>query len=743
MSWLVVLPLPIPALDFSPPHGFSGDLPLGHRVVVPWQGGIKIGIVVAAGQAHTHRLREVIQVLDPWVHPSLITTLKAYETLSGTPLGLLYCDAITCGWEPHLKHLVRPVEGTDLSLFGLELPTDWSTAVDSPVALDQVREQGLLEERFEFPIRTELAYRGLLDGKDNLTPKQKHAWKTLLTIKEAASLAEWARNAEVSTSVVSGVLARGWAEAFERPAGPPECVPIMERNLKKAEWDIPQSGVSRLHGGHPIERFQHLKTLIEQHLGTGVMYLTPDNYRLERAWQALSHLGAQCYSGSLNPLQRDHIWQQVREGQCRMVIGTYGALALPFPDLSMIILEEEGSDAYKLLSGSKMYMADLTATLAHQRESLLVYTGSVPAVESLKVPGTVLAPPPPRVHVVNYAEGSSQPETGPLSMQHMKPALEGYPLSQDLRKVLTQVAERGRQAVLFAPRKGYSALIRCRSCGYIPFCKHCDVPLKFHQGTRLMQCHQCGYREGPPSTCPKCRGAIWQPKGPGTEWILQETRQLLPGFAVYRYDKDHQDDLRPIYEGHPGIVIGTQALLQEKAPPELALISLTLADSWLGHSDFRTDERYHKLLRQLLEWHPRKSPLLVVQTFQALHPALLAVTEGKPADHFPLQDLGRRELLMYPPYSLLAQVEVASRDKARSESVAEDIQKHLTARGADAEEVLGPAPAPIGKIRGLFLTHLLLRATTQERLKTLLTHMDEERWKARVRIEINPRSANF
>ncbi|GEM45803.1 replication restart helicase PriA [Deinococcus cellulosilyticus] len=742
MSWLVALPLPIPALDFLPPHGFQGELPLGHRVVVPWQGSIKIGIVVAEGQAHTHRLREVIQVLDLWVHPTLIQTLKTYETLSGTPLGLLYCDLITCGWEPHLKHFVKPVEGADLTAFDLDLPADWSLYHNDSGVLDQVREQGLLEERFEFPIRTELAYRGRLEGEGKLTPKQKQAWKTLLSIKEVPSLAEWARQAEVSTSVVSGVLSRGWAEAFERPAGPPECVPVQERNLKKAAWEVPEKGIYRLHGGHPIERFQHLKTLIEQHLETGVLYLTPDTYRLERAWQALSHIGAQCYSGTLNALQREHIWQQVRDGHCKLVIGTYGAMGLPFPSLSLIIIEEEGSDAYKLLSGSRVFIPDLAAKLSEQRESLLLYSGSVPAVESLRFEGKVLPPSKTRVHVVNYAEDSSQPETGPLSMQHMKPALEGYPLSQDLRKVLTQVAERGRQAVLFAPRKGYSALIRCRACGYIPFCKHCDVPLKFHQGTRLMQCHQCGYRESPPSTCPKCKGAIWQPKGPGTEWILQETRQLLPGFAVYRYDKDHQDDLRPIYEGHPGIVIGTQALLQEKAPPELALVSLTLADSWLGYSDFRTDERYHKLLRQLLEWHPRRAPLLVVQTFQAFHAALLAVTEPQPADEFPLKDLSRRELLKYPPYSLLAQVEVASRDKTRSESVADEIQKHLISKGADAEEVLGPAPAPIGKVRGLFLTHLLLRAENETRLKTLLEHMDE-RWKARVRVEINPRNANF
>lgn len=742
MSWLVALPLPIPALDFSPPHAFEGPLPLGHRVVVPWQGGIQIGIVVGEGQAHTHRLREAIQVLDLWVHPALIQALKHHEHLSGTPLGLLFCDTITSGWEPHLRHFVKPVEGVDLSPFELQLPEEWTPYHGNSALLDQIREQGLLEERFEFPERTELAYRGRLEGEGKLTPKQKQAWKTLLSIKEAPSLAEWARQAEVSTSVVSGVLSRGWAEAFQRPAGPPECIPAQERNLKKAEWDLPEAGPFRLHGGHPIERFQHLKTLMEAHLETGVLYLTPDNYRLDRAWQALSHLGAQCYSGSLNMLQREHIWQQVRDGHCKLVIGTYGALGLPFPSLGLIVIEEEGSDAYKLLSGSKMFIPDLASQVARERQSLLVCSGSVPAVESLLHEGKVLPAPKTRVHVVNYAEDSSQPETGPLSMQHMKPALEGYPLSQDLRKVLTQVAERGRQAVLLAPRKGYSALIRCRSCGYIPFCKHCDVPLKFHQVSRQMQCSQCGYREPPPSTCPKCKGAIWQPKGPGTEWIAQETRQLLPGFAVYRYDRDHQDDLRPIYEGHPGIVVATQALLQEKAPPELALLSLTLADSWLGYSDFRTDERYHKLLRQLLEWHPRRAPLLVVQTFQAQHPALLSVTEHIPADEFPFTDLARRKALLYPPYSLLAQVEVAARDKARSDTVAEEIQKHLLQKGAAPEEVLGPAPAPIGKVRGLFLNHLLLRAVNEQRLKVLLELMDG-RWKARVRVEINPRNANF
>ncbi len=580
------------------------------------------------------------------------------------------------------------------------------------------------------------------------------AWTWLAEHGPQDTLNAWATRASAEgcalTPTAAGtLLARGWAETAQLPAPAPEVPQAVPVSAGPGDLPdrLPEVAVWRLHGGRAASRFRTVAPRLSRLLGQGrgVLVLAPDHATLRRAWEGLSGLAAHAgtcavqVSGQLSGAQREHTWALLRAGAARLVIGSAHALAAPLADLALVVVLEEGSDAHKLLSGSRAFVPDVAARVAAAHGAALAYVGTTPAAESVPHPGAVLPPPRARVHVVDYAHPPQQPELGPLSGAHLGTGDLGYPLSHDLARLLRQVQERGRQAALLAPRRGYSALMRCPGCEHTPQCRNCDVHLRFHQDTRQLTCHQCGYHEALPERCDHCGERMWKARGPGTEWIAQEVTRLLPGMPVHRLDRDRQDDLSALYAGEAGVVVGTQLLLSQEAPPNLALIGITLADTWLNVSDFRASERYHRLLRQLAEWHPERAPMLVVQTFQADHPALTVLVGGRDTLAYPLAEERARKALGYPPHARLAQVEVTAREAQRAQAAAQDLADALHGAGATAQEVLGPAPSPVARVRGVYPYHLFLRARNDARLAELLQVLDSRTWKARVRVDVNPR----
>ena len=812
------MPLPLPAYDFAAPHGYSGPLPLGHRVLIPWRNDLMTGVVVGAGEGGV-RLREVAGVLDdrPWVSAGFIAGTQSLSALSRVPLGLLLSDLLGIGLSPRYSHRVRAVVDADLSVFSANSGQDtpghtWTDASPYPPALlDAIREQGLLEEAFCLSPRlssvyrarpwaqlteeqrTRTVWRGLEYSAVPLTERQNLAWTWLRQHGPADSLTEWAKRAGVGSGVVMAVLQRGWAEAVQIDAAPPPAWEVLRAagqfetqiawaqaagvapshvaSLLARRWadsveiqapppelllaapaprnvpdDLPEEPVWRMHGGRDAERYTRLAARVRRRLelGRGVLVLAPDAATLRRAWEGLSGVAAQSgtrailFSAALSEVQREHAWHLIQSGEARLVIGSGLALPAPLPDIALIVVLEEASDGYKWPSGSGVFVPDLAARMAGALQTPLAYVGAVPAVESVPLPGVVLPAARHRLHIVDYANPALQPEMGPLSAVQLRQGKEGYPISHDLSKVLRQVAERGRQAVLLAPRRGYSALIRCPSCEHTPQCRNCDIPLRLHQQTRQLLCHQCGYSQGIPERCDVCGEMMWSAKGPGTEWIAAEVRTLIPGFPVYRFDKDQQDDLSALMGGAGGVVVGTQAVLSQVAPPNLALIGITLADTWLNLSDFRASERYHRLLRQLLGWHPARAPLLLIQTFQAEHPALKSVVDGRDALAFPLAEYELRRALKYPPHATLAQVLITAREQSRASAGADEVAQALFAAGAAPQEVLGPAASPVTRLKGLYPYHLMLRTRDEARLGKLLEALNRS-FRARVRVDVTPR----
>ena len=743
--WRVLVPLPLGAYDF---RALKTDTPaLGARVLVPWQGGARVGVVLEVLEdARVDRglhLKDAIALLDvtPILTADALETLKAVASFALAPLGVVLEDFLPFGLRQEVEHLVRLVPGINTA----ELPTraeamlEWSSAaLHDPGLLEFLRSQGLLEEEANLLEPMREVIKPVLEPSDmKLTPKQALALETLQDLGRSPSLAEWARDAGVSSGVVSklerlGLAYRGFealaAVQLEFPrTDPAPKVVSLEPNLE------------RVHGGRWRERQAIIAQLIRETKG-GVLYLAPARGRLERAFKALGGVRPSAMLHfDLNARERQAVWTGARETDFEVIFGTMMALLAPIKNLKLIVLEEEGSDAWKLQGGSRVFVPDAAKLRSEASGARLVFTGAVPSVESLSLHGMVLEPPRSRIHIVDYANPNLAPEMGPMS--HMSVAKESWPLSSALKKVLKQVAERGRQAVLIAPRRGFSALVKCPDCAWLPYCPNCDVPLRFHAISRTLECHQCGHQTTPPKRCPKCDGTVLNPKGPGTQWIQKELEKLLPGTNVYRYDRDQKDDLKAFKRGESGVIVGTTAVLSLEPPPDLALIALTFADTFHTHPDFRSSERFHALLRQLLEWHPTRAPLLLVQTFSGRHPALVQILEHHSSDVFPELELASREALSFPPFSQLAQVQLAGRKSHDAEQAAQKIAALIKDRGATKTELLGPAPNPIPRLRGLYVFNLLVKTQNLERLQHLLEPARRSReGSVRVRIDVNPRN---
>ena len=752
-SWRVLVALPVGALDYQPVLEWrnQASLVLGRRVLVPWSGGARVGLVVQVLELASERslaLKESIAVLDeqPILTPEACETLLEISRVNLSLDGLALQDFVPFGLEPEFDHIARLVPGVNTD--GLPDRSDdlldWANAKDfDPGLLDFLRSQGLLEEEATLvrPTRSVIAIAPddfLPEPLPKLTAKQEKAFQALRDTGQFESIAAWARAAKVSSAVATGVIAHGLTVTKLEPLPAPiPNAPEPNPAPEGVNLEFPDAPEIRLHGGKPLDRFAALAPLIHSARGC-VLYLAPDRATLDRAFRALGNVrrSGLLHMG-LNPRQREELWRRARDGELDAIFGTPMALLVPLEPLALLIVEEEGSDAYKLRSGTRAFVPDAARMRAVRTGAKLVFTGAVPAVESLPMPGIVLPPPRARLHVVDYANQAEPDEMGPMT--HIAAPRESWPLSNALKKVLKQVAERGRQAIVIAPRRGYSAVIRCSDCGWLPGCPNCDVPLRYHADRRLLECHQCGHTARPPSRCERCEGTVFAPKGPGSEWIHAELQKLLPNTKVLRYDKDRRDDVSALTRGEPGVIVGTTNVLMLEPPPDLALIALSFADTFATHPDFRASERYHALLRKLLEWHPTRAPLLLIQTFTATHPALLSVLEGHNAEHYPNSELVVREMLRYPPFAKLAQVQVAARRPDDAARAALEAAAVLRDRGAQNDELLGPAPAPIARIKGLYAHNLLLRSNSSERLEQLLETVKRGKGGARIRIDVNPR----
>jgi len=332
-------------------------------------------------------------------------------------------------------------------------------------------------------------------------------------------------------------------------------------------------------------------------------------------------------------------------------------------------------------------------------------------------------------------------------------------LTRDLAAAIGERLERGEQTLLFLNRRGFSSVILCRDCGEAIQCPHCSIPLTFHrEGGGRVQCHWCDYSAHPPNRCSSCRSERVGYFGVGTERVEQAVRARFPGARIQRLDRDtarragaYESIFGAMQSGEIDILIGTQMVAKGHDFPKLTLVGVVVADVGLHLPDFRASERTFQLLTQVAGRAGRADlpGEVIIQTFRPDHFAVQCAWTHDYAGFYKREALAR-ERMGYPPYRRLARLRFESKNKHLAAKAGEWAASYLRRHGAaaagramDSDRIgyLGPAPAPLVRIRGVWRYHMILKAKGSKRLgealKSLVAEFDGQAAFSSVRLAVD------
>jgi primosomal protein N' (replication factor Y) (superfamily II helicase) len=429
---------------------------------------------------------------------------------------------------------------------------------------------------------------------------------------------------------------------------------------------------------------------------------------------------------------RRDTWRAVAEGEAPVVVGARSALFLPFPDLGLVVVDEEHETAFKQEDGVVYHARDMAVVRARLAGAACVLVSATPSLETLNnvESGRYAALRLPQRH---GAAGLPTVETIDL---RAKPPERGRFLSPVLVGAIGETLARGEQAMLFLNRRGYAPLTLCRHCGHRMRCPNCTAWLVEHRAQRRLQCHHCGHAESPPAECPECGTPnCLTPVGPGVERIQEEAAVLWPEARRLVMASDTMpgpaaaaEAARAIQAREVELIIGTQIVAKGWHFPHLTLVGVVDADLGLAGGDLRAAERTVQLLHQVAGRAGRaEAPgRVLLQSFSPDHPVMQALVSGD-LDAFMAEEANTRRPGGWPPFGRLAALIVSAEEEREADRTARDLGK--AAPQFDGVEVLGPAPAPLALLRGRFRRRLLLKARRDVAVQAVLRE-----WLSRVAV---------
>jgi primosomal protein N' (replication factor Y) len=451
---------------------------------------------------------------------------------------------------------------------------------------------------------------------------------------------------------------------------------------------------------------------------------------------------------ALSDGERYDQWHRIRRGEVDIVIGTRSAVFAPLPRLGLLIVDEEHDTAYKQEESPRYHGRDAALVRARDAGALAVLGSATPSLETWRHASEGryrLVRMLQRVHDRPLAEVQT------IDMRSVF-ADEGpdVVLSQPLRTALQACVERREQAMVLLNRRGYAPSLLCRGCGNTAECPNCAVTLTVHKRAGEVRCHYCGYAARLPDRCPSCQGEFLEYTGVGTERVEHEVVAACPGARVARVDRDTMQRrgaigkvLARFAAREIDVLVGTQMIAKGHDFPQVTLVGVVSADIGLGVADFRAAERTFQLLTQVAG-RAGRGEVRGAALVQTLHPNHYAIelAARQAYDEFVTRELEFRERMRYPPWLSMINVVVRHASLATALKDAGLLVERLRVIGAERFGVLGPAPAPLGRLRGESRVQLFLkgrdRAAMRQATREALAAMPS--LQKRVTVDVDPLS---
>ena len=737
---LIQVAVPVPNLDlltYAVPEGVA--LPaVGARVVVPLGSRIVTGIVVEhVRDAESQRdVKFIRQVLDAraFVPPEVVAlarwTAEYYAAGVGDTIPALL-PPMARGGRADAHKTMRVASITAAGLEALEARASRSSVRASAVTTNQLEILDLLAAAPTGVPTAALAARGFAGSA--ISRLARHGYISVRVERlerDPFEIGNPGVRSQVPHILVAGV----------RPPLPNETLRALTVEQAaafhrlRALADTGAFRVALLHGvtgSGKTELYLRLAATVRDR-GRRVLMLVPE-IALTPAIAALlrdafgDRVAIQ-HSG-LSDGERHDQWQRIRRGDIDVVVGTRSAVFAPVEDVGLIVVDEEHDGSYKQEEIPRYNARDVAVVRAQRAGALIVLGSATPSMESYHHATTgkyervvlerrIFDRPLAAVKVVDMREAYAA--EGPDVI-----------LSRPLRDAIQSRRDRGEQALVLLNRRGFATAVFCRQCAGTIDCPNCSVSLVVHGegNARRAGCHYCNYTARVPTACPLCAGPYLEQAGVGTERVEAEVKALVPSARVARLDRDAIRRrgalgalLARFRDGDIDVLVGTQMIAKGHDFPRVTLVGVISADVGLGLADFRASERTFQLLTQVAGRAGRgdQPGEAIVQTLYPDHYSIqLACRQDYPA--FFERELQFRRAMRYPPHVALVNTVVRARTFAAAMDDAADIAQRV--RDADRQDdlrVLGPAPAPLGKLRGEYRAQLLVKGTNRKRIRQAL-----------------------
>jgi primosomal protein N' (replication factor Y) len=448
------------------------------------------------------------------------------------------------------------------------------------------------------------------------------------------------------------------------------------------------------------------------------------------AGQFLTRFGDQIaiLHSAFNDTERAEQWRRIQAGIARVVVGTRSGVFAPVRNLGLVVIDEEHDASYKQQENPRYNGRDVAIVRAQAANACVVLGSATPSLET-------------RYNV----------ERGKYKLLHLPDRIEQRPMAQveliDMRqefletrkqavfsrRLLEAIAgrlEKGEQTMLLLNRRGFSSFVACRSCGDRLECINCSVTLTYHRRDRRMLCHYCDYAQRVPTVCPKCDSEYLQFIGVGSEKVEDELHSHFPTARIARMDRDtvtgkrqFEKILHGFRDASFDILVGTQMIAKGHDIPNVTLVGVVSADVGLAMPDFRAAERTFQLLTQAAGRAGRGSipGIVLIQTINPQHYAI-RFASSQDYDGFYEKEIQFRKLMRYPPFCALANILVRNQNQEQALAMSAELHRVLDP-APEGIKVLGPAEAPVNKLKKEYRYQLLIKAVSRKQLNELLQRL--------------------